>query len=55
MKSLIQWIEPKELKIEFRNNELDEKDIEDLIFDGLLLNFNKAIRKVKIKYIHNQI
>ena len=43
LKNLIQWIQPNDLKIMFKNNELDDLDLEDFVLDGLLLNFSNVI------------
>jgi hypothetical protein len=43
LKNLIQWIQPNDLKIVFKNNELDDLDLEDFVLDGLLLNFSNVI------------
>ncbi len=52
--SLILWIKPKELSLEFKQNELDDKDLEEFLLDGILDRFAKIIYSVKLNFIYYQ-
>jgi hypothetical protein len=46
--SLIKWIDPKEISLKFKQNELDDADLEEFVLRKFLPNFGKRMKTVII-------